>query len=86
MQSFGLGLLVMCASDYLLIPSFGITGAAIGAFVAPAVGTTYCLYYYHRSEFWALPLRVLVPRPSDFRAFVEESLQLLPLRRPRGDA
>ncbi len=82
LRSFMLGLAVMCGMDYLLIPRLGITGAALSAVAGPAAGLLLCLFSYHRSPFWTLPLRRLLPRAGDFRAVVVQSLGLLPLRRP----
>ncbi len=82
--SFGLGLVVMVALDYLLIPRIGITGAALAALAGPAAGLVLALIGYHRSPWWDRPLTVFVPRPTDFRAFFRECLSMLPL--PRAGA
>ncbi len=84
LRSFGLGLVVMVALDYLLIPRIGITGAALAAVAGPATGLVLALVGYHRSSWWERPLTVFVPRATDFRAFSRECLSMLPL--PRAGA
>lgn len=81
--SFGLTLVTMCGVDYLLIPSFGIAGAALGSVIAPVVGLVVCLATYVRSPRWPLPLRRFVPGPSDFRGLVDRFGALLRIARKR---
>jgi O-antigen/teichoic acid export membrane protein len=82
--SFLLGLVVMCGMDFFLIPRFGITGTALAAVAGPAFGLLLCLFSYHRSPSWTLPLSAYFPRARDFRGLITQSLQLLPVK--RGDA
>ena len=77
--SFGLTLVTMCGVDYLLIPPFGIAGAAFGSVLAPAVGLVVCLVTYARSPRWPLPLRHFVPALSDFRGLIARLRGLLPI-------
>ncbi len=89
LRSFLLGLVVMCGMDLFLIPLAGTTGAALSAVAGPGAGLLLCLFSYHRSPVWSLPLRTLVPRYPDFKGFVSQSLQLLPFlpfpsRRPKA--
>lgn len=80
LRSFVLGLSIMCGLDYVLIPRLGITGGALAAVAGPAAGLALCLVSYHRSRSWNVPLRSMVPRAGDFRAFVVHFLALLPFR------
>ncbi len=80
-RCFGLSLLLMTLGDVLLIPSFGITGAAIAAVIAPTTALVLCLVVYARSEHWPLPLTRFLPRPRDFREFITQALQLLSPRK-----
>lgn len=81
--SFSMSLVIMCALDYVLIPAFGIGGAALGSLLGPTAGLGFCMARYRRSPQWALPLRHFVPSWADFRDFVARSLSLVPVRRGR---
>ncbi len=86
LRSFMLGLAVMCTMDYLLIPRVGIKGGAVSAVAGPAAGLLLCLLSYRRSQSWTGPLRSLFPGLDDFRCFLAQSVDLLPLRRRRTAA
>jgi O-antigen/teichoic acid export membrane protein len=86
MASFGVSLLVMVGLDILVVPRFGITGAAAVSVIAPALGLALCLVTYRRSPGWPLPILDFLPRPSDFRAVGAEALRLLPVRKASGAA
>lgn len=77
---FGMSLLVMIASDVLLIPLLGINGAAMGALLAAAVGLGLTLAAYRRADWWSLPMSSLVPRPADAGAMLRSSRALWPRR------
>jgi O-antigen/teichoic acid export membrane protein len=71
LTSFGLALIVMIGLDFLLIPHYGINGAAIASTVAPGVGLIVCLMAYRRLMGGALKLNALLPRREDFRLLVD---------------
>jgi len=75
--SFGASLVIMCLLDYLLIPAWGITGAALAASVGPAAGLAICLLTYSHAGSQRLPISELRPTASDFRAVVALPLRLL---------
>ena len=59
--SLALNVVVMCGLDLVLIPAFGLIGAAAASVVAPAVGLVPCLRRFARDG----SLRELVPRWSE---------------------
>ncbi|MDQ4144929.1 MAG: oligosaccharide flippase family protein, partial [Actinomycetota bacterium] len=63
--SFASGLSVMIGGDLVLIPPFGIVGAALASVAGPVAGLLICVVQYHRSPEWPLPLTQLVPRADD---------------------
>ena len=82
MTSFGASLALMVALDLVVVPYFGITGAAVVSLVAPALGLAMCLRTYRRSPAWPHPASSFVPRLDDFRAVGGEALKLLHLKGP----
>ncbi|MDQ4145282.1 MAG: oligosaccharide flippase family protein [Actinomycetota bacterium] len=76
-KSFGLSLVTMCGLDLVLIPRFGINGAALASLAASCAGLLVCLAAFARSTWWKLPLTQLVPGWGDFRFFVTQPRRLL---------
>lgn len=64
LQAFGANLVVMVGLDVVLIPPFGIMGAAIASVVGPAVGLAICLRDYRHGQ--NLPILQLIPQREDF--------------------
>lgn len=64
--SFGIYVGLMVALDFLVIPSWGIVGAALVSVVAPMVGLTVVVSWLHLYA-PRIPLRELVPRAADFK-------------------
>lgn len=73
----GLSLIVMSLLDLATIGRFGLLGAAVSSAIAPAIGTSYCLWVYRRAEWWTYPLTELLPRRSDFGALISQALGLI---------
>lgn len=65
--SYGANLVVMAGLDFVLIPTLGITGAAIGSAAGAAVGVVICAAPYREPGRRWLGLAAFVPRPADFR-------------------
>lgn len=65
--SFGSSLLVMIALDLLLVPRFGIMGAAVASTGSATVGLGICLPALLRRSNSSLTLRQLVPTFTDVR-------------------
>ncbi|MFN2555319.1 MAG: oligosaccharide flippase family protein [Nitriliruptorales bacterium] len=77
LSSFTVGLIVMVALDWALVPRLGLVGAALGSAAGPAVGLAICLRAYHRGPWWPLPLGQLFPRGADLRALTIQSFRVL---------
>lgn len=83
-SSFGLNVGIMVALDYLLIPRFGITGAAVSSVVSSAVGLLVCLVWYARERSSSsFRLRDLIPKPADFRSIFSIVGDIAKARNPR---
>lgn len=79
LRSFAVYLGFMLVLDVLLIPRWGIIGAAVVSVTAPAIGLAVVVYWLRRHEV-RLPLREFVPRVADFK----ELSQLLASLGPRA--
>jgi O-antigen/teichoic acid export membrane protein len=64
LTSFGAYIAIMVALDFVLIPAWGVVGAAVAAAMGAGAGLTVCLIAYRRTP---LSLGSLLPRPADFR-------------------
>jgi O-antigen/teichoic acid export membrane protein len=83
-SSFGASLIVMCALDYLLIPRWGIVGAALAAATGPAIGLMICLVSYRRLQVDLLSR--FLPTVSDLRFLATTPRRLLLLASDGGPA
>jgi hypothetical protein len=70
----------MVALDALLIPLYGLPGAAAAAAAGAGSGFAVCLLTYRRTS---VPIRSLLPRPSDFAELLAMSLTLMGKRGSR---
>ena len=61
--SFSSSVALLVALDYLLVPRFGLAGAAVAATASACVGLSICLIWFRRS--FHLPLKELFPRAAD---------------------
>jgi O-antigen/teichoic acid export membrane protein len=77
-RSFGVSLTVMCMLDYLLIPRFGILGAAAAATVGPALGLITCFVSYRRLEGHLFRLAGFLPTLRDCRFLAATWRRLIP--------
>lgn len=75
--SLGLNLVVMCALDLVLIPAFGLLGAAAASVVAPGIGLIPCLRRFARDG----TLRELVPRWSELGRIAGRGVRAAQARR-----
>jgi O-antigen/teichoic acid export membrane protein len=69
-SSFGLSLVVMLALDVVLIPPYGIIGAALASSVAPVCGLAVCVTWYHRRWGDAIRFLDLLPCLADLGPLV----------------
>jgi O-antigen/teichoic acid export membrane protein len=70
MKSYAGSVICMCAADLLLIPAFGIQGAAVGAFAGSVAGTAICLRAYLGRDPSHARFADFLPRPGDVVALV----------------
>ena len=74
--SFVANLMTMVALDFLLIPHWRSTGAALASVMGPAVGLAICVHRHGALS--GMPLAALLPRVEEFRqltTFVRRPLQ-----------
>lgn len=71
LQSFGLTVLVLLVVDLILIPPFGLAGAAVASLIAASSGFLVCLVDFKRSAGHQLRIAALFPRLADFRLVAE---------------
>ena len=65
--SFGSSLMGMVILDLLLVPGFGLIGAAAASVASALLGLVVCLMILRRQEGWAISLRRLTPSFADIR-------------------
>lgn len=75
--SFTGSLVSMATLDVLLVPAFGILGAAWASLASNAIGLIICLIGLARAEGHALPLTDLVPRAEDVVLLIRHAAVLL---------
>lgn len=64
LASFASNLVVMVLGAYLVVPLWGVSGAALASTVGSLVGLAICLYVYVVR--WGVPIRRLTPTTADF--------------------
>jgi O-antigen/teichoic acid export membrane protein len=80
--SFAINVLLMTGLAYVLIPTFGLQGAALASIGGSVAGYLVCLRAFGRSSPLNLPFRKLVPTPADFGEVLSKLGSLVQSRKP----
>jgi hypothetical protein len=65
----------MVGGDFLLMPPFGLSGAALASLASNIAGLAVCVTGFERLAH--VPAGQLVPRVSDFSAFVRDCIEMV---------